>query len=528
MTGLPDLSTGSPKVQRILGDYLDRLLDAGVSGFRVLGAGHIDQQDIRGILDQSKNKIRDDIRVQTGSTASSPTLIMDLWPSWLVRYPHLQPDYYPDELTPFQYYDIDRNNAVATDLAWSFKMSETFYGGSLFPGQHVSTLEELTSDSISTRFLHPLYKQKTDRIPLDGLILQVTNHFISSYGVWNCPNSSDGTVDVQGNFHEGVCPASLSAIWDARLLTLGTVWMMTLPVRFTRVYSSYDWVRHYKMNKFGHPFDLLYSAGPPRTADGETVDVRCELSPDADMTPLFKDDGTRWLCEHRKREISVMPKWRIEVAQAGAGDELALNEWVNDSLGRQPTPPRFVSISRSKRLGENKLIKGGWVAINAGNVAIRRHFLTRLPSGVYTNLAVQSEEQLVVNSYGILDVTLAPLESVIIHTGEALLEGPAVTVEAFILAFVAWVLLPIFACYITVRKLGSKSDVVKRSSASCALIEDGLPIGLSQAAPGLIEKELPSSMQKMTAMICTLEHSLPSTEHAQTVNQKCGGLGKVK
>ena len=67
MTGLPDLSTGSPKVQRILGDYLDRLLDVGVSGFRILGAGHIDQQDIRGIVDQGKNKIRDDIRVHTGS-----------------------------------------------------------------------------------------------------------------------------------------------------------------------------------------------------------------------------------------------------------------------------------------------------------------------------------------------------------------------------------------------------------------------------------------------------------------------------
>ena len=50
LSGLPDLNTGKPDVQAEMGGYLQALLDAGVTGFRIDGGKHMPAQDIAAIL----------------------------------------------------------------------------------------------------------------------------------------------------------------------------------------------------------------------------------------------------------------------------------------------------------------------------------------------------------------------------------------------------------------------------------------------------------------------------------------------
>ncbi len=50
LSGLPDLNTGKPEVQAKLRGYLQALLDAGVTGFRIDGGKHMAAQDIAAIL----------------------------------------------------------------------------------------------------------------------------------------------------------------------------------------------------------------------------------------------------------------------------------------------------------------------------------------------------------------------------------------------------------------------------------------------------------------------------------------------
>lgn len=53
---LPDLRTGDPRVQSVLGDYLGRLADRGVSGFRIDAAKHIPVSDLQNMLRQVANR----------------------------------------------------------------------------------------------------------------------------------------------------------------------------------------------------------------------------------------------------------------------------------------------------------------------------------------------------------------------------------------------------------------------------------------------------------------------------------------
>ncbi len=50
LLGLPDLDTGSARVQNVLAEYLNHLLDLGVAGFRLDAVKHMTPEDVRGIL----------------------------------------------------------------------------------------------------------------------------------------------------------------------------------------------------------------------------------------------------------------------------------------------------------------------------------------------------------------------------------------------------------------------------------------------------------------------------------------------
>lgn len=56
--GMPDLDTSSPRVQRILAAYLNKLIDYGVAGFRIDAADHIPKEDMKAIFSKVKNKYR--------------------------------------------------------------------------------------------------------------------------------------------------------------------------------------------------------------------------------------------------------------------------------------------------------------------------------------------------------------------------------------------------------------------------------------------------------------------------------------
>ncbi len=61
LVGLEDLRTGTDKVQAELAAYLNKLIDYGVSGFRVDAGKHIGQDDLDGIYDRLK-KTQDGVR----------------------------------------------------------------------------------------------------------------------------------------------------------------------------------------------------------------------------------------------------------------------------------------------------------------------------------------------------------------------------------------------------------------------------------------------------------------------------------
>jgi alpha-amylase len=57
LSGLPDLATGSNQVRRKIIDYLNRLIEIGVAGFRIDAGKHIWPEDIKAIVD-SLNDLR--------------------------------------------------------------------------------------------------------------------------------------------------------------------------------------------------------------------------------------------------------------------------------------------------------------------------------------------------------------------------------------------------------------------------------------------------------------------------------------
>ena len=86
MTEMPDLDTSFTHIQLTLVIHIDHLLDVGISGFRILAAGHMNPRDIENIFARSNNVIRDNIFRMIKARSSSPVLINDLWPSWLIMY----------------------------------------------------------------------------------------------------------------------------------------------------------------------------------------------------------------------------------------------------------------------------------------------------------------------------------------------------------------------------------------------------------------------------------------------------------
>ncbi len=55
MLGLPDLAVDTPYVRGKIVDYLNKLVDTGVAGFRIDAAKHMWPKDIENILNAVKN-----------------------------------------------------------------------------------------------------------------------------------------------------------------------------------------------------------------------------------------------------------------------------------------------------------------------------------------------------------------------------------------------------------------------------------------------------------------------------------------
>ena len=82
LVGLSDLDTGSPEVQQTIADYLNTLLDLGVSGFRVDAAKHVGPTDLSAIAERLHDTVDGEqpalmFEVLTGSTgeAAAPAYV---------------------------------------------------------------------------------------------------------------------------------------------------------------------------------------------------------------------------------------------------------------------------------------------------------------------------------------------------------------------------------------------------------------------------------------------------------------------
>ena len=139
------------------------------------------------------------------------------------------------------------------------------------------------------------------------------------------------------------------------------------------------------------------------------------------------------------------------------------------------------------------------------------------------------------DGHNLLTFAVPAMATLILHHGKTtILEEnfkadcvpkPLIPAWGVLLTILAWIIVPVLISFVTIHSLGS-NDLVKCSSSSSTL-ENGSIVHTSQTISSRTEKEVPLSKQTIRAMICSLEHSLPETVCTASVNQKCGGLGKV-
>jgi len=57
LSGMPDLCTGCPHVQKTVAAYINRMADLGVTGFRVDAAKHMNPEDLKGVIDLANSSL---------------------------------------------------------------------------------------------------------------------------------------------------------------------------------------------------------------------------------------------------------------------------------------------------------------------------------------------------------------------------------------------------------------------------------------------------------------------------------------
>lgn len=175
---------------------------------------------------------------------------------------------------------------------------------------------------------------------------------------------------------------------------LANVFVLAYPYGYPKLMSSYYFN------------DGEFSRGPPSDEEGNTKEV-------------FNNDGTmnckenEWVCEHRRRPMSNMVKFKNFMAQEAAND---VQHWWDNGF-------QAIAFARSAE-GESV----GFVVINKEDYPITERWFTGLPDIEYCdtldgswdicgNDCGECDGRTVTIRDGFLETTVEPMRALAIHTG---------------------------------------------------------------------------------------------------------------
>ncbi|KAK7810611.1 hypothetical protein U0070_008232, partial [Myodes glareolus] len=252
LSGLLDLALEKDYVRGIVADYMNRLIDIGVAGFRLDAAKHMWPGDIKAILDKLHN-----LNTQWFSAGSRPFIFQEVI------------DLGGEAITSSEYF----GNGRVTEFKYGAKLGTVIRK---WNGEKMAYLKN--------------WGEGWGFVPTDRALVFVDNH------------------DNQRG--HGAGGASILTFWDARMYKMAVGFMLAHPYGFTRVMSSYRWARNIQngqwkeLRRLKHSNNLNLSIikdsndwiGPPNN-NGVTKEVT--INPDTTC-------GNDWVCEHRWRQIRTL------------------------------------------------------------------------------------------------------------------------------------------------------------------------------------------------------------------------------
>uniref|UniRef100_A0A2K5TT32 Alpha-amylase n=1 Tax=Macaca fascicularis TaxID=9541 RepID=A0A2K5TT32_MACFA len=209
LTGLLDLALEKDYVRSKIAEYMNKLIDMGVAGFRLDASKHMWPGDIKAILDKLHN---------------------------------LNSNWFPQGSKPFifqEVIDLGGEPIKSSEYFGNGRVTEFKYGAKLgtvirkWNGEKMSYLKN--------------WGEGWGFMPSDRALVFVDNH------------------DNQRG--HGAGGASILTFWDARLYKMAVGFMLAHPYGFTRVMSSYRWPRNFQNGK-----DVNDWVGPPNN-NGVTKEV---------------------------------------------------------------------------------------------------------------------------------------------------------------------------------------------------------------------------------------------------------------
>uniref|UniRef100_A0ABM5G910 Alpha-amylase n=1 Tax=Pogona vitticeps TaxID=103695 RepID=A0ABM5G910_9SAUR len=205
LSGLVDLAQRKEDVRTKIADYMNRLIDIGVAGFRIDAAKHIWPQDINAILSKVNN-----LNTQWFTKGSRPFIYQEV-------------------------IDLGGEAVQSSEYFRNGRVTEFKYGTQLgtvlrkWNGEKMAALKS--------------WGENWNMMPSDKAIVFIDNH------------------DNQRG--HGAGGASILTFWNPRLYKMAVGFMLAHPYGFTRIMSSYRWPRDVQHGK-----DLNDWVGPPSNSDG--------------------------------------------------------------------------------------------------------------------------------------------------------------------------------------------------------------------------------------------------------------------
>ncbi|XP_073906982.1 pancreatic alpha-amylase-like isoform X2 [Castor canadensis] len=198
--GLLDLALGKDYVRTKVADYMNRLIDIGVAGFRLDASKHMWPGDIKAVLDKLHN---------------------------------LNRNWFPEGSRPFIFQEV-------IDLGGEAIKSSEYFGTG-----HVTEFK---------------YGAKLGRVirKLNGVKMASLRNWGEGWGLMPSDRALVFVDNYASQRGSGPGGASVLTFWDARLYKMAVGFMLAHPYGLAQVMSSYHWPRYFKNGK-----DVNDWFGPP-------------------------------------------------------------------------------------------------------------------------------------------------------------------------------------------------------------------------------------------------------------------------